>query len=88
MFDVLLTKLETEVRTAYDRALVVLVTTERTQLDGALAEVAKERTKGLSEVAKEKADLDREIAAMHKHKAAQEGLVVLNVGGHRYETSV
>jgi hypothetical protein len=64
------------------------VATARTQLDGALAEIAKECAKGLADVAREKADLHREIAAMHKHKEAQEGHIVLNIGGYRYETSV
>jgi hypothetical protein len=50
--------------------------------------IAKERAKGLADVAKEKADLHREIAAMHKHKEAQEGRVVLDIGGYRYTTSV
>jgi hypothetical protein len=88
MFDALLTKLETDLRTAFNDALTGLVVTARTQLDGALAEVARERAKGLGEVGREKADLHREIGAMHKHKEAQEGRVVLNIGGFRYETSV
>jgi chorismate mutase len=88
MFDALLTKLGTDLRTAFDKSLTGLVATARTQLDAALVEVAKERAKGLADVAKEKADLHREIATMHKHKVAQEGHIVLNVGGFRYETSV
>jgi hypothetical protein len=88
MFDSLLTKVESDLRVAFDEALVGLVATARTQLDGALAEIARERAKGLAEVAKEKADLHREINTMSKHKEAQEGRVVLNIGGYRYETSV
>jgi chorismate mutase len=88
MFDALLTKLETDLLTAFDESFMKLVATARTQLDAALVKVAKERAKGLADVAKEKADLHREIAAMHKHKEAQEGHIVLNVGGFRYETSV
>jgi hypothetical protein len=88
MFDALLPKLETDLRTAFNDALTGLVVTARMQLDGALAEVARERAKGLGEVGREKADLNREIGAMHKHKEAQEGRVVLNIGGFRYETSV
>jgi hypothetical protein len=71
----------------------------RTQLEGGLEDLAKERakklaecdrerTKGLAEVAKEKADLHREIAAMQKQQEAQQGRVVLDVGGYRYTTSV
>jgi influenza virus NS1A-binding protein len=88
MFDALLSTLETDLRTAFDVSLTGLVATARTQLDAALVKVAKERAKGLADVAKEKQDLHREIAAMHKHKEAQEGHVVLNIGGYRYETSV
>jgi hypothetical protein len=88
MFDALLTKFETGIRIAFDEALTRLVTTARTQLDATLSEVARERAKGLAEVAREKADLHREIAVMHKHKEAQEGRVLLNVGGYQYETSV
>jgi hypothetical protein len=64
-----------------------------------LAEVAKERAKGLAEVVEERAEslaevdarkeeLGREIAAMQKHKEAQEGRVKLNIGGYCFETSV
>jgi N-acetylneuraminic acid mutarotase len=88
MFDALLNKLEATLRTEFDEALMGLVATARTQLNGALAEVARERARELAEVAREKADLHREIATMHKHKEAQEGHVVLNIGGFRYETSV
>jgi hypothetical protein len=88
MFDELLAKLETDLRAAFDESLIGLVTTARTQLKGALAELATDRVKGLADVAREKADLHREIAAMHMHKEAQEGHVVLNIGGYRYETSV
>jgi hypothetical protein len=88
MFDALLTKLESDLRTGFDQAVAGLVATTRRQLDDALAEVVKERAKGLAEVAEERSDLHREIAAMHKHKEAQEGHVELNVGGYRFETSV
>jgi hypothetical protein len=50
--------------------------------------VAKERSKRLAEVASERADLHREITAMHKHKETQAGRVALNIGGYRFETSV
>jgi predicted metal-dependent phosphotriesterase family hydrolase len=53
-----------------------------------LANIDAERAKGLAEVDARRAELGREIAAMHKHKEAQEGHVVLNIGGYRYETSV
>jgi hypothetical protein len=83
MFDALLIKLETDLRTAFNESLTGLVATARTQLDATLAEVARERKKGLVEVSREKTDLRREIATMHKHKEAQVGRVELNVGGYR-----
>jgi hypothetical protein len=64
------------------------VTKERTkglaEVAAGLAEVAKERT----EVAARREELLREIEAMRKHKEAQQGHVVLNIGGCRFETSV
>jgi hypothetical protein len=84
MFDALLHKLEGELRASCDAALV----SARTQLEGGLADLARERTKGLADVAKEKADLHREIAAMQKQQEAQQGRVVLDIGGYRYTTSV
>jgi hypothetical protein len=53
-----------------------------------LAEVAKERDKGLTEVDARRAELHREVAAMHTHHAVHEGHVELNIGGFRFETSV
>jgi N-acetylneuraminic acid mutarotase len=53
-----------------------------------LADIDAERAKGLAEVDTRRAELGREIEAMHRHKEAQEGHVVLNIGGYRYETSV
>jgi hypothetical protein len=53
-----------------------------------LTEVAEERAKGLAEVDARRTELSREIAAMQMHQEAQEGRVELNIGGHRFETSV
>jgi hypothetical protein len=88
MFDAVLTKLEMDLRTAFDENLISLVAMARTRFDGAQADMARVRAKELAEVARENSDLNREIAAMHMHKEAHEGRVVLNVGGFRYETSV
>jgi hypothetical protein len=93
--DALLHKLEGDLRASCDAALA----SARTQLEGGLADLAKERTnmldecdkeraKGLAVVAKERADLHREIAAMQKQEEAQQGRVVLDIGGYRYTTSV
>jgi hypothetical protein len=94
MFDALLHKLEGDLRASCDAAMA----SARAQLEGSrrprsgarqkLDEVNEERAKGLAEVAKEKADLHREIAAMQKQQEAQQGRIVLDVGGYRYTTSV
>jgi hypothetical protein len=99
MFDTLLDALEKELQAALDTVVQGLMATARTQLRDAVAEVAEERTKGFAELAKERAqslaevdvrreELGREVAAMQKHKEAQEGRVELNIGGYRFETSV
>jgi kelch-like protein 17 (actinfilin)/kelch-like protein 20 len=69
------------------KARSILEEAEQQRVQG-LADVATERTKMLAEVAKQDADLRREIAAMHSHQDAQEGRVELNIGGVRYITSV
>jgi hypothetical protein len=99
MFDALLDALEKELQAALDTAVQGLVAMVRTRLEGAVAYVAKERAKGLAEVAEERTkslaevdarseELGREVAAMQKHKEAQQGRVELNIGGYRFETSV
>jgi hypothetical protein len=99
MFDALLSQLETNLRAALGTCVVGLVATARARLEGAHADIAKERAQGLAEVAEERAkalaevdarraELGREVAAMHTHKEAQEGHVELNIGGYRFETSV
>jgi hypothetical protein len=88
LLDPILAALEEELRADFHKALAGLIATARTWLESALAEVAKERAKGLAGVAKEKDALHREIAAMHTHKEQQEGRVKLNIGGYRFETSV
>jgi hypothetical protein len=58
------------------------------QRNKGLAKVAEERTKGLAMVDARWAELYVEVAAMHKHKEAQEGHVELNIGGSHFQTSV
>jgi hypothetical protein len=97
--DAILTHLETDLRTALGTCVTGLVATARTTLEGAQADIAKERAQGLVAVAGERAkalaevdarraDLRREVATMHKHKEAQEDRVELNIGGYRFQTSV
>jgi sRNA-binding protein len=99
MFDALLSQLEMDLRAALGICVSGLVKKARAQLEGAHAEIAKERAKGLAEVTKERAEalaevdarraeLRREVEAMHMHREAQEGHVELNIGGYRFQTSV
>jgi hypothetical protein len=99
MFDALLSELETDLKAALGSCVAGLVATARGRLEGAHADVAKERSNALADVAEERdkalaevdarrTELDREVATMHKHKEAQEGRVELNIGGHRFVTSV
>jgi hypothetical protein len=88
LFDPLLAALEQELRTDFHKALAGLLATARTRLEGALAEVAKERAQGLAEVATQKAELRRKIEAMQTHQEQQQGRVELSIGGHRFQTSV
>jgi hypothetical protein len=64
------------------------VATAQITLEVAHADVTKERAQGLAEVDARRDELGREVATMHKHKEAQEGRVELNIGGHRFQTSV
>jgi hypothetical protein len=50
--------------------------------------LAEERVQAFVEIDARRAELAREIAAMHMHQARQEGHVELNIGGYRFETSV
>jgi hypothetical protein len=80
----LLHKLKVELQASCDAALAAA----RTHLECGLAELARERTKGIAGVAEERADLHWEIAAMQKQQEAQQGRVVLDIGRYRYTTSV
>jgi hypothetical protein len=95
----MLSQLETDLRAALGICVTGLVATARARLEGAHADVSKERAQGLAEVAEERAkalaevdtrrvELGREVSAMQQHKEAQEGRVELNIGGYRFETSV
>jgi hypothetical protein len=85
-FDGLLKRLEEELQTVLGATVAEFIATARTQLEGVLAGVAWERANGVAEVAKEKADLHR--TAMYKQQEAQQGRVVLDIGGYRHATSV
>jgi hypothetical protein len=90
-----LAELRREMRPLLETAMESVLTKVRRALEGAEQEraeglvlVAEERAKGLAEVDARRTELSREIAAMHNHQEAQEGHVELNIGGHRFETSV
>jgi hypothetical protein len=88
LFDPLLNALEQELRADFHKALGGLLATAMTRLEGALAEVGREKAQGLAEVATQKVELRREVEAMQTHAEQQQGRVELNVGGHRFQTSV
>jgi N-acetylneuraminic acid mutarotase len=88
MFESLVDALERELQVAIGTAVTGLVAAARTQFEDAVAEISKERAKGRAELDVERADLHREIEAMHKHREAQEGRVNINIGGYNFETSV
>jgi hypothetical protein len=88
MFDAMLSKLERDLRAALGNCVAELVATARTRLEGAHADVIKERTKLVAEVDVRRAQVESEVAAMHTHREAQEGRAELNIGGYRFETSV
>jgi hypothetical protein len=90
--------LETAMEGVLTKARVVLEEAEHQRAYGiaamaeerskCLADIDAERAKGLAKVDARQAEPGREIAAMHNHKEAQKGHIVLNIGGYRYETSV
>jgi N-acetylneuraminic acid mutarotase len=82
-----LTKVRQALEEAEQERAVGLVPVTEERAKG-LSEVAEERAKELAEVDVRRTELSREIAAMHMHQEAQEGRVELNIGGHRFETSV
>jgi hypothetical protein len=99
MFDSMLSALEKELLAALKSTVAEMILTARTRLEGAVADIVKERAEGLAEVAEERtkglADVDtrrgelsREIGAVQTHQATQDGRVELNIGGYRFQTSV
>jgi hypothetical protein len=101
MFDAMLNHLETDLRSSLGAYVAELVATARARLEGAHVDVAnyKERAQGLTEMAEECAEalaevdarcteLGLEIAAMQSHKEGQEGRVVPNVCGYKWQYAV
>jgi hypothetical protein len=99
MFESMLNQLEADLHATLSTSVAGMISAVRAGLEGAHAGIVKETIRGLAEVAEERAnalaevdarrtEIGREIAAMHKHKEAHEGRVELNIGGHRFVTSV
>jgi 3-dehydroquinate dehydratase len=99
MSDAMLNHLETDLCSSLGAYVAELVATARARLEGAHVDVAKERAQGLTEMAEERAEvldevdvrrteLGLEIAAMHSHKEGQEGRVVPNVCGYKWQYAV
>jgi hypothetical protein len=91
MIDALLSQLETDLGTF----VTAFVTTARAHLENGVALVAEERTRGLTEVAEERAEmalkraeLSQEIEVMQMHREMQQGRIGVNIGGYRFETTV
>jgi hypothetical protein len=91
MIDALLSQLETDLGTF----VTAFVTTARAHLENEVALVAEERTRGLTEVAEERAEmalkraeLSQEIEVMQMHREMQQGRIGVNIGGYRFETTV
>jgi hypothetical protein len=99
MLELMMSQLETDLRTALGSCVTVLLASVRSQLEDAIKEIERVRAEGLAVVVEQRAkavayvgakrdDLQQEIESMHEHQEAQEGHIELNVGGHRFETSV
>jgi hypothetical protein len=99
MLDAMLSQLETDLRSALDFCVTDFLATTRTQLQVALAEIDRERVEGLAVVAVQRskavayvsakrAEVEREIEAIHIRREQQQGRIELNAGGHRFESSV
>jgi hypothetical protein len=87
MFDLPLSKLEIDLRTggAAGTCVTELIGTARVQLDGALAEVVKERANGIAEVAKQRSEVAKERATMLADVAEERAKELTEVDARRAE---
>ncbi len=83
----LLFGLEEELRAAAQAAVQGVVARTRQEVQRVLQAALRERDAGVQEVARLRAELVQEVAAMQKVQAAHRSRVVLNIGGVRHVTS-
>ncbi len=84
----LLLGLEEELRAAAQAAVQGVVARTRQEVQRVLQAALRERDAGVQEVARLRAELAQEVAAMQKVQAAHRSRVVLDIGGVRHVTSV
>ena len=80
--------LEEKLRAAAQEAVEGVVARTRQEVKRVLEAAERERAAGVREVARLRAELAQEAAAMQKVQAAHRSRVVLDVGGVRHVTSV
>ena len=84
----LLLGLEEELRAAAQAAVQGVMARTRQEVQRVLQAALRERDAGVQEVARLRAELAQEVAAMQKVQAAHRSRVVLDIGGVRHVTSV
>ena len=84
----LLLGLEEELRSAAQAAVQSVVARTRQEVKRVLEAARREREAGVQEVARLRAELAQEVAAMQKVQASHRSRVVLDIGGVRHVTSV
>ena len=86
--ETLLRELEEELRASAQAAVQAVLARARQEVKRLEEAARKEREAGLREVARLRAELAAEVAAMEQAQAAHRSRVELDVGGVRYVTSV
>ena len=84
----LLLGLEEQLRAAAQAAVQGVVARTRQEVKRVLEAARREREAGVQEVARLRAELAQEVAAMQKVQASHRSRVVLDIGGVRHVTSV
>ena len=84
----LLLGLEEQLRAAAQAAVQGVVARTRQEVKRVLEAARPEREVGVQEVARLRAELAQEVAAMQKVQASHRSRVVLDIGGVRHVTSV
>ena len=84
----LLLGLEEQLRAAAQAAVQGVVSRTRQEVKRVLEAARREREAGVQEVARLRAELAQEVAAMQKVQASHRSRVVLDIGGVRHVASV